>query len=215
MKNSNKKTLYSGLLVLTAFVLWTILVCIIDVDAVGPNGSQVGFSKVNVFIHNITGVNMSLYTITDWLGLVPIIITLGFAVLGALQWIRRKKLKLVDYNIFVLAGFYVMVVAIYVFFEIVSINYRPVLINDCLEKSYPSSTTMLVLTIMPTTIMQIKSRFKNLKLKNGLVIVSVIFIIFMVFGRLISGVHWFTDIVGGVLLSAGLVKLYCFVINLK
>lgn len=215
MKNSNKKTLYSGLLVLTAFVLWTILVCIIDVDAVGPNGSQVGFSKVNVFIHNITGVNMSLYTITDWLGLVPIIITLGFAVLGALQWIRRKKLKLVDYNIFVLAGFYVMVVAIYVFFEMASINYRPVLINDCLEKSYPSSTTMLVLTIMPTTIMQIKSRFKNLKLKNGLVIVSVIFIIFMVFGRLISGVHWFTDIVGGVLLSAGLVKLYCFVINLK
>ena len=37
----------------------------------------------------------------------------------------------------------------------------------------------------------------------------------MVIGRLISGVHWLTDIIGGVLLSAGIVMMYYTVTSLK
>ena len=127
-----------------AFVCWTALISFIDVQAIGPQNSKVGFATVNEFFHRLTGVNMSLYIITDWLGLVPIAFAFGFAILGLVQWIKRKSLRKVDYSLFVLGGFYIVVFLIYLLFEFVVINYRPVLINNYLEASYPSSTTMLV-----------------------------------------------------------------------
>ncbi|MBQ2911285.1 MAG: phosphatase PAP2 family protein, partial [Clostridia bacterium] len=95
------------------------------------------------------------------------------------------------------------------------VNYRPVLINGYLEASYPSSTTMLVMCVMPTAIMQFNARIKNNVLKRFVASAIIAFIVFMVIGRLVSGVHWFTDIIGGVLLSAGLVMMYRAVIRLE
>ena len=92
MKKKNKKALVWGASLLAAFVLWTVLVCFVDVQAIGPEGSSVGFATLNGCVHDFTGVNMSLYVITDWLGLVPIGVAFGFAVLGVVQWIKRKKL---------------------------------------------------------------------------------------------------------------------------
>ncbi|MDO4556376.1 MAG: phosphatase PAP2 family protein, partial [Lachnospiraceae bacterium] len=103
---------------------------------------------------------------------------------------------------------YVIVIAMYLLFEIFAINYRPVLINGNLEASYPSSTTLLVLCVMPTMLMQCKERMKNQRIRKVVTVVTVLFMLFMVAGRLISGVHWFTDIIGGVLLSCSLVLLY-------
>lgn len=154
---------------------------------------------------------MSLYVITDWLGLVPIGFGLGFALLGLVQWIKRKRLKKVDYSLLVLGGFYLAVLTMYLLFETVVINYRPVLISGFLEVSYPSSTTLLVLCVMPTAIMQFNGRIKNSVLRCCVSVVITVFIIFMVVGRLVAGVHWLSDIVGGALLSAGLVMLYRFV----
>ena len=151
---------------------------------------------------------MTLYHLTDWLGLVPIIVALGFAILGLGQWIKRKQLSKVDRDLFVLGGFYMVVMTAYLFFEMVTVNYRPVLIEGILETSYPSSTTLLVLCVMPTTLMQCIQRIKNITWKRCVSAVIIAFTIFMVLGRLISGVHWFTDIVGGGLLSAGLVMMY-------
>lgn len=158
---------------------------------------------------------MLLYTITDWLGLVPFIFAIGFGFLGFSQWIKRKKIQLVDYDILILGGFYIVVIALYLFFEAVVINYRPVLIGGYLEASYPSSTTMLVLCVMPTSIMQISARIKNRILKSSIIIIITAFTVFMVLGRLISGVHWITDIIGGTLLSSGLVMMYRFVVGIK
>ena len=134
MKKSNKKSLYLGLFFLAAFILWTRLVQIIDVAGIGADGSKVGFATLNKFFREFIGVNKSLYHITDWLGIVPFAVATGFGVLGLSQWIRRRKLKYVDYDIFVLATFYVVVMAVYVFFEIYVINYRPILIGGCLEE---------------------------------------------------------------------------------
>ena len=200
---------------LTAFVLWTVAVQLIDVRTIGPNGSSVGFATINGFVHKLTGVHMSLYNVTDWLGLVPIFVAMGFALFGFAQWIKRKHLSKVDYSIFVLGGFYIAVMAVYILFEMVTVNYRPVLINGILEKSYPSSTTLIVMCVMPTAIMQFNSRIKNTALKKTMSFLITAFIVFMVIGRLVSGVHWFTDIIGGTLLSAGLVALYRYAISLN
>ena len=198
-----------------AFLLWTVAIQFVDVEAIGPQESSVGFATINQFVHNLTGVHMSLYTITDWLGLVPLVFVMGFALLGLIQWIKRKHLLKVDYNILILGGFYIVVMAVYVLFEMLVVNYRPVLIGGILEASYPSSTTMLVMCVMPTAIMQFNARIKNNVLKRFVASAIIAFIVFMVIGRLVSGVHWFTDIIGGVLLSAGLVMMYRAVIRLE
>lgn len=211
MKKIRKKMFFMGAGFLGAFVLWTVLVSYVDVRAIGPNGSSVGFATLNGYVHDRTGVNMFLYTITDWLGLVPIGVAFGFAVLGLVQWVGRKSLFKVDRSILALGGFYIIVLAMYIFFEMVVINYRPVLIDGYLEVSYPSSTTMLVMCVMPTAMMQLHARIKSDVFRRCVLISIAAFTAFMVIGRLASGVHWLTDIIGGALVSAGLVITYASV----
>ena len=203
-----KKKLWISFGLLLAFVLWTVAVKTVDLGAIGPNGSMVGFSTVNRFVHRLTGANFTLYTITDWLGLVPVLACLCCAILGLIQWIRRKSICKVDVDILLLGGFYIVVIAVYMLFETVVINYRPVLINGFLEASYPSSTTMLVMCAMPTAVLQVNHRIQSGTWKTCINTAIFAYIAFMVIGRLLSGVHWITDIIGGGLLSAGLVSLY-------
>lgn len=209
-----KRNFSMAVCLILSFILWTVLISFIDVKPIGPQESCVGFAILNGFFHNLTGVNMTLYTITDWLGLVPVFVALMFAFLGLAQWIKRKNILKVDYSILTLGGFYLLVIALYILFENVVINYRPTLINGYLEVSYPSSTTLLVLTVMPTAIMQIKTRIKNKICRKTLCVSIALFIGFMVIGRLVSGVHWVTDIIGGALLSAGIVTLYYSVVKI-
>lgn len=208
MKKQKKRTLFTAFGLLAAFFLWTAAVSRIDIQAIGPQGSCVGFATLNRCFHSLTGVHLSLYTLTDWLSLVPLCFVLGFAVLGLLQWITRKQLRNVDSSILILGCFYLVVMALYLFFEQHVVNYRPVLLNGTLEASYPSSTTMLVLTVMPTAALQLRSRIRNRRRRQTMHSAILVFTVFMVLGRLISGVHWVTDIIGGILLSAGLVLLY-------
>ncbi len=193
-----------------AFVLWTVLVKFIDVKAIGPNNSSVGFAAFNEFVRNLVGVNWVMYSITDWLGIVAIAVAAGFAIFGLVQLIIRKSLRKVDYNILALGVFYIAVLAIYVLFEFVVVNYRPTLIDGRLEASYPSSTTMLILCIMPTAIMQFNWHIKNKPLKISVISVSAAFTAFTVIGRIVSGVHWISDIIGGALFSVGIVLIYYY-----
>ena len=208
MKREVKWNLCGALALMVAFALWTWLVCVVDVAPIGPRDSQVGFSALNGSFHALVGVNMALYTVTDWLGLVPIAVALGFGVMGLAQWIKRKRILRVDCSILVLGGFYVAVMAVYVLFEMVVINRRPVLIEGYLEASYPSSTTMLVMCVMPTAMMQCKARVRVRALRAVLLWSMGAFLAFMVVGRVLSGVHWITDIIGGALVSCGLVLAY-------
>jgi undecaprenyl-diphosphatase len=198
----------SGLIILALFVLWTALVVCVDVRAIGPEGSSVGFAAVNGPFHALTGVHMGLYTLTDWLGIVPFVFVFGFAVLGLVQLIKRRSLLKVDRSILALGVFYILVAIVYLLFEFVVVNRRPVLIEGVLEPSYPSSTTMLVLCVIPTAMMQLSWRMKSAPARAVVLILLGAFTVFMVVGRLISGVHWLTDIIGGVLVSAGLVAIY-------
>ena len=213
MEKKNKKRLVLGAGLVVVFVLWTVLVCFVDVRTIGPEGSSVGFATLNGFVHELTGVNWLLYTVTDWLGIVPIAVALGFAILGLVQLIKRKSLWNVDHSILALGVFYIVVMAAYVFFEMVVINYRPTLIDGYLEASYPSSTTMLVMCVMPTAAMQLNARIKNTVFRRCAIIAIVAFTAFMVIGRLVSGVHWITDIIGGALFSIGIVTTYFSICN--
>ena len=209
MKKS-RKYLWGGSVLLAAFVLWTLLVCRVDVQPIGPNGSRVGFAAINGAFHRWTGVHWTLYTVTDWLGLVPLGFMLGFSVLGLVQLIQRRRLCKVDHSMLVLGGFYIAVMAVYLLFEALAVNHRPVLIDGNLEASYPSSTTVLVLSVIPTAMMQLRQRIRSGPVRRAVLIALGIFSAFMVIGRALSGVHWMSDIVGGLLLSAGLVALYGF-----
>ena len=144
----------------------------------------------------------------------PIGFAFGFAVLGLVQWIKRKSILKVDRSILTLGGFYIVVMAVYILFEIVVINYRPVLINGYLEASYPSSTTMLVMCVMPTAMIQLRPRIKNDVFRRYVMLVIAAFIAFTVIGRLVSGVHWITDIIGGALLSTAIVLMYYAISNI-
>ncbi|MBR6091018.1 MAG: phosphatase PAP2 family protein [Anaerolineaceae bacterium] len=151
---------------------------------------------------------MTIYTITDWLGLVPIAVCILFGCIGFVQLISRRSLAKTDRDIIILGIYYVVVICCYLIFEMIPINYRPVPINGIMEASYPSSTTLLVLSVMPTLVEQANRRSGNAAVKTGICIFAVVFSAFMVIGRLFSGVHWFTDIMGSIFLSAGLFGIY-------
>ena len=208
MKTKGMKNLILGIVFIILFAIWTILIQIIDVQPIGIKGTNMGFATINGWFHSLTGVNMTLYTVTDWLGLVPIFICMIFGFLGFVQLIKRKNLLKVDLDIIILGVYYVIVILCYLIFEMHPINYRPILINGFMEASYPSSTTLLVLCVMPTLVFQANQRLKSITLKRFITIFTVAFSVFMVMGRLISGVHWLTDIIGSCLLSAGLFYAY-------
>lgn len=208
MKQKSQKSFCAACGLLVLFGIWTYAVCHVDVQPIGANHSMVGFAGCNAWFHKMTGVHWMLYTVTDWLSIVPFCFVLGFAVLGLRQWMQRKRLCRVDCDILLLGVFYLLVMAAYLLFETVVINYRPVLIQGALEASYPSSTTMLVLCVMPTAMMQLHDRVGSKTLRSIVLCVLAVFTAVMTAARLLSGVHWLTDILGGMLLSAGLVMLY-------
>ena len=208
MTKRKKSGVLAALCLWLAFALWTALVCVVNVQAIGPQESKVGFATLNAFFQNLTGMNTWLYNLTDWLGFVPIAVAVGFFGLGVAQWIMRKDIRKVDFDILALGVFYIVVGLTYALFEFVVINYRPVLIEGILEASYPSSTTMLASSVMPTAMLQLRKRIANKKLQTVVLTVTAVFTVFMVVGRLIAGVHWFSDIVGGLLFSGGAVLLY-------
>ena len=208
MKKNERKVFVLGILWIMAFAVWTWMVQNVDVQPVGVNGTEIGFAAWNLWFHNLTGVHMTIYMITDWLGLVPIAVCILFGIVGLIQMIKRRSLFKVDCDIIFLGIYYMIVIFGYLIFEMIPINYRPILINGFMEASYPSSTTLLVLSVMPTLIFQGNRRLKNSRLKKAVTIFTVLFSVFMVVGRLLSGVHWFTDIAGSVMLSAGLLCIY-------
>lgn len=205
----SKKTFLIAVILFLLFAGFTAIVSFVDVQPIGPEQSEIGLASINQFAFERLGVHLIWYDITDWLGVVAILFAVGFSLLGLTQLIKRKSLLKVDYQILLLGVFYVIVIAAYIFFEYAIINYRPIILHTNLEASYPSSHTMIVICIMVTAMIEFQRLFANRKtLRVILDSVSALIITVTVVGRMISGVHWFTDIVAGILLSAALVMLY-------
>ena len=208
MKNKGN-LLLAGVSGLSAALL-IVLIRFVDVRPIGPEGTSIGLSHLNQSVFDCFGVNMLWYEITDWLGVAAVLTAFGFAMAGFVQLIKRRSLLKVDRCILALGGLYIIVIGLYVLFEIMVVNYRPIIMPDSThpEASFPSSHTMLVCVIMGSAVMLLDRYIRGKVLCRALQILFVVIIGVTVIGRLISGVHWFTDIVGGILISAALLALF-------
>jgi len=209
-----RKKLIITILLLISSIIFIVLLKRIDIKCDAVNNSCIGFATINQFIFNKIGVNMTWYVITDWLGIIPILMSMVYAIIGLKQLMKRKSIRKVDKEIIILGIFYVAVISIYILFEKYIINYRPILMNGFLEASFPSSHTLMTICLCGSSIIINNRLFKN-KFTKIINVISLFIIIITIIGRLISGVHWFTDIVGGILISSFLLMLFYSILNLN
>ena len=206
-----KKKFIASAICFGLFLLLIVLLKTVDVAAVGPEGTEIGLSKLNVAIHDLFGEDLGWYKITNLLGYLAILIALCFAAVGGLQLIYRRSILKVDKELLLLGGLYVVTVIFYVLFEKVVVNYRPMLMPDGTgpEASFPSSHTMLSCVILGSGLGLLKKYTKkNKTIQLVLTVLFAVMLALIVAGRLLSGVHWFTDILGGILLSTALLNAY-------
>lgn len=210
----HKRIITAGIGLLLTVILIA-LVRLVDVAPIGAQGTSIGLSHLNQFVFDLFGVNIFWYNITDWLGVAAVLTGFVFAVTGLVQLIKRRSLLKVDREILALGGLYIVVIGLYLFFENVIVNYRPIIMpdNTSPEASFPSSHTMLVCVIMGSAAMLINRYIRNKPLNRILRALCFVIIGVTVVGRLIAGVHWFTDILGGILISVTLLSLYEEVIS--
>ena len=205
--SKNKENLLKTVFLFLLFVLFTLIVKFVGLSSIGPGKSEVGLAFINEWFHNLFGFNNLFYKLSKYLGYLPFLFVLFYGCLGLKQLIDKKSLKKVDKKIIYLGCFYVLMGLFYIFFEKVIINYRPVLLEGDLEASYPSSHTILAVCICISSIMMNRYYLKKDLLKYVNVSTAVLMLLIVV-GRLFSGVHWLTDIVGGLLLSSALCYLF-------
>jgi len=215
MRNKAKQNFGLSAVLWLIFAVFTLCVLTVDVSPIGPQQSKVGLSSINAFVFQMLGTNKTWYTVTEFLGIAALFCAAGFGAVGVWQLLKRRNIRYVDRELTVLGCFYVLVAAIYLLFEQVVINYRPILVDGVLEVSYPSSHVLLVTCIAATAAMQTGMRnSRTLRFRMATNFAAVFIIVLTAIGRLLSGVHWFTDIVGALLLAASLVTMYCGAVNL-
>lgn len=213
MKSSNKLFISSGV-IFVAFIIFTILVMIVDVQAVGPLGSKVGFANLNKSFFDSVGINNGAKIVSEIIGYFAIVCALFFVGLLVFQWIKRKSFKLIDKNLIVFCVMCAILAVFYIFFELVTINYRPIIVNGELKASYPSSHTMLICSLLVFCMFNFQFYIKNIKIRYTLYASLSALVIVGIICRLYSGMHWLTDIFAGVLLSGALCCLFVGVLNL-
>lgn len=211
MNNKRKSTFISAIVMFFVFLVYTVLVKAVDVKAIGPEGSSVGFASINSAVNKVFPYNEMLYKISDYLGYAALGVCFAFALYGLWQLIKGKSFKSVDKQIWVLAGFYVVVFGFYAVFEKVVINYRPIILDEGLEASYPSSHTMLATCVFfSACVMLDRILIEKKVLKNVLEALLILSTAATIILRAFCGVHWFSDILGGLILS---LSLFCFFVS--
>lgn len=209
MKSLKKSYTIDSLLYLLVCAAFTVAVMVVDRGPIGYNAETVGFSFINDYFQKLFPYNETFYTLTQLLGYFALCVVAAFGVLGVVQLIKRKSLLAVDGDILALGVFYILVLITYAAFTIITVNHRPLIIDQAqgLEPSFPSSHTMLAVCVFVTAGMQIRKRIKG-GLGTVLSVVCAVLAAAMIVGRIISGVHWFTDILGGILYSCFFISVY-------
>lgn len=202
-----KKNILISVILTIVSIVYTLLVKNVDIKAIGPNNTSVGFGSINGFFKDLIGSHMAIYKISELLGLILLLLVAIYGCIGLYQLIKRKSLFKVDKEIIKLGCFYALMLVVYIVFEKVFINYRPVLMDGELEFSYPSSHTMLALCVGLSSLI-VSKRYFNKKYIKTINLITVILMCLVLLTRIISGVHWFSDILGGVIISFTLLSYF-------
>ena len=211
---TRKASFAQPVIMLTVFLLFTLLVAMVDYKPIGPRGSEVGLAAVNGFLHSHFGYNDLFYVLSKLLGYICFLIPVINAGVAIRDIFRKKSLFKIGPDVLGAFVVYVLMAFFYVLFNTVVLNSRPVLMDGQLEASYPSSHTLLAVTLCLTAALQLNFRDRNLerKVRNQRILIALG--VLVVVTRFFSGVHWFTDIVGGVLLGLTLTALYVPLVRL-
>lgn len=215
MNKRKKLFLTTGILLLIA-IIYTLLVKYYDVATIGPKNSAVGFSGINGLVHHALPYNEFWYKVTKYLGIIPFLYCAFYGIQGIAQIIKYKSIKKVDKRLIYLGAFYIVMLVLYVLCDKIVVNYRPILEDGVLESSFPSSHTLLACCVCASSLLIAKYYIKKQNILRLFNYGTIVLMIILVVGRLLSGVHWLTDIIGGIIYSAVLVYLYySFIYNNK
>ena len=195
---------------LALFLLLILLLKTVDVAPIGPEGTAVGLSRINGAARERLPFRPAVYAVTEALGALALLTCLAFALLGLCQLVRRKSLFRVDRALFLLAGLYVLTLLAYVLFEKAALNFRPVILPGAAEPepSFPSSHTVLSCVAFGSAVLLIPGYIRDPRAGDALRALFISAMILLVMGRLFSGAHWLTDILGGILLSCALLSAF-------
>jgi len=207
---SLKRPFWTYIIFFVAALLFTACAGLIDRQAIGPDGSWVGLATINQAFHNMFGYCDWLYIVTEYAGFVPVLGACFFTALGFIQLINRKSFAKIDSSLKLLGLFYILVGVVYFGFEKLCLNCRPILMNGELEASYPSSHTFLTIALCGSTVLVNCLCYEKAGWTRIMNTIAIIFLIFVPLGRLFSGVHWLSDIIGGYLIGGTLIALLNF-----
>ena len=186
-------------------VLWAV-----DIDFIAPDKSLVGLSSINGFIAKHFPFSNAFYIISEIIGYLALATVGFFGLLGLWQLIKRKSIFKVDSRIYLLAFLYIALAIVYVVFEKIYFNVRPVIMHGetVPEASFPSSHTILAFGVFGSAAVVIGDYIKNATAAKAAGIAFNVLAILAVITRFLSGVHWLSDIAAGILLGCALLCLF-------
>ena len=189
------------------FLVFTLTVKFVDVQKDGTQ--SIGWATVNFWWRDVVGVQSVWHVISH------IVLGASFVALGVIlfwqiiHFCRVRKLRLLPRHWWYFYLTLVVLAGCYALFEFLPLNYRPFLVNGIAEVSYPSSHVLMLTTLCPLLVLVFARSTTNKIWVRLATVVGVVCWVLGVVARLLSGYHWFTDIVGGGLLGATLVAWYC------
>ena len=181
------------------FVVFTLTLKLVDMQS--DSSQFIGWASINIWWRDLIGVHFSWHIISHFIALISLLVLTGILIWQVITVFHRRKLSALTRNWWVFDITLLALGLSYLLFQIVAINYRPIQVDGAIEISYPSSHSLLITTTWLLIIFRLRREIQSQTWRRILIIVGWTLMLTGVIARLLCGYHWFTDIVGGVLLG--------------
>ncbi len=184
------------------FIFLILLILLMSVDKASNIYKEIGLYNFNkIFL--VDYYNESWDGFSDVILYISILFILGLIIYGIYQLYKRKSLFKVDKDIILTGfGFVFIIIIWFIFDKFIDINYRPIAVNGSAQTSFPSTHVMLAcFSLLATTRIILKRNTNELKY-NIITYGGVsILVILCSLGRILSKMHWTTDVLGAIFIS--------------